>query len=91
MHSMWIPNESKNAEASSCSFFIFEEDETWEWEGGKKMTPKIESEKWYFIAELSLGKIICQSLPISCRCSWWEDLIRKYMYLQRGEIQEFLC
>ena len=30
MHSMWIPNERKNAEISSCSFFRFEEDETWE-------------------------------------------------------------
>lgn len=31
MHSMLIPNERKKAEASSHSFFIFEDGKTWEW------------------------------------------------------------
>lgn len=69
MHSDEFPMKEKVLKLSLALFFVFEEDKTWEWEGQKKITPKIESEKWYFIAELSLGKIICQSLPINCRCS----------------------
>lgn len=68
--------------------FIFEEVNTWKWEWGNQITQKIEREKGFFIAELSLEKIIYQSLPTRCRWSCWEDFIRKYMYLHKGENQK---
>lgn len=56
MHSMWIPNERKKAEASSHSFFIFEDDEAWEGKEERQWHQKLKVRNGILLLNWAWGK-----------------------------------